>query len=85
MRRWFFALLFGFGGAAILVALSVWQVQRLEWKEGRIAAIEAQLAAEPRRLSEFAAPDRFAPVRAEGAFSGPTLDVLTSIKNVGPG
>ena len=34
-------------GTAILVSLGVWQVQRLQWKEGLLARLAANAAAEP--------------------------------------
>jgi surfeit locus 1 family protein len=39
-------------GLAILIGLGVWQLQRLEWKEGLIAQIEARTKAEPISLKE---------------------------------
>ncbi len=35
-----FLLVFGLGGASILVSLGVWQVQRLAWKEALLARID---------------------------------------------
>jgi surfeit locus 1 family protein len=35
------------GALAILVSLGTWQLQRKEWKEALIAAVEARLSAEP--------------------------------------
>ena len=49
-------------GLAILLSLGIWQVQRLAWKEGLIAAIDQALAAEPVSLAEALArsdPDLF--------------------------
>ena len=39
MRRTLFLLIVGLGGAAILIWLGVWQIQRLAWKEAIIADI----------------------------------------------
>ncbi|HRK43267.1 MAG TPA: SURF1 family cytochrome oxidase biogenesis protein, partial [Gemmobacter sp.] len=57
-------LLFGLIGAAILVALGTWQVQRLAWKQGVIAAAEAQMQAAPAPLpaTPDAEADRYRPV-----------------------
>ena len=46
------ALALGFGLVvfAILVMLGTWQVQRMHWKEGLLATIEARVHAEPRAL-----------------------------------
>jgi surfeit locus 1 family protein len=42
-------------GLAILVGLGVWQLQRLQWKEGLIADLSARLAAPPEPLPPPAA------------------------------
>ena len=39
MRRILGPLLIGILGTAVLIALGVWQVQRLAWKEGVLADI----------------------------------------------
>jgi surfeit locus 1 family protein len=39
--------LFALGGIAVLVGLGVWQLERLQWKEGLIATLTARLAAPP--------------------------------------
>lgn len=41
---------FALVGLAVLIGLGVWQLQRLEWKEGLIAEISARLAAPPEPL-----------------------------------
>jgi surfeit locus 1 family protein len=87
MNRALFLILIGLGGAAILLSLGVWQVQRLAWKEGVIAGIEARIAAEPVALPETPDPtdDAYLPVTATGRFAGDTLRVLVSQKTVGAG
>ena len=40
---------------AVLIGLGTWQVQRLHWKEGLIATIEARVASAPRPLAEIEA------------------------------
>jgi surfeit locus 1 family protein len=59
---------------AVLIGLGVWQLQRLEWKEGVIARIEARTERKPVPLSralelsnEFGDLS-YLPVRAEGRF-----------------
>ena len=47
MRRTLFLLIVGLGGAAILIWLGVWQIQRLAWKEAIIADINTRIAAAP--------------------------------------
>jgi len=40
-------LLFGLAGFVVLAALGLWQLQRMEWKQGAIAEIEARIGADP--------------------------------------
>lgn len=79
-RRMVAPLLFGLAGVAVLVALGVWQLQRLEWKTGLLTEIEARLAAAP--VAVPAAPDpetdRYLRVRAEGQIGDGELHVYTS-------
>jgi len=87
MRRLIVPLIFGFGGAALLVMLCVWQVQRLQWKQGVLAEISLRMEQDAGPLP--AAPsdetDRYAPVVVEGVFNGEALHVLTSQRQGGPG
>ena len=46
-RRMIFPLLLGIVGAAILISLGVWQLQRLAWKEAILADISARIMAPP--------------------------------------
>lgn len=87
MGRWVFLVLIGFGGAAILVSLGIWQVQRLAWKEAVIADINARIAAEPVPLPAAPEPERdaYLPVQVTGTFGGDFLRVLVSQKHVGAG
>lgn len=79
--------LLGLVGAGVLVALGVWQLQRLEWKEGLIARIEARLSAAPVAIPED--PDRgednFMRVRLEGRLGEGAAFRLTSKRPYGPG
>lgn len=87
MRRLAFFLTFGLGGAAILIGLGVWQVQRLAWKEGVIADIEARIAADPVPLPAVLDParDAYLPVAVTGLMGDAYIRVLVSQKNVGAG
>ncbi len=80
-------VLFGLIGAAILISLGVWQLQRLAWKEDVLAEIEARIAAEPVAVPDTPDEevDRFLPVAAEGLFVGEPLRVLVSVQGSGPG
>lgn len=82
-----YPLLFGLAGAAILVSLGVWQIQRLEWKAGVLAEIETRIAADPVALPQDPDPeaDQYLPVRVEGRFDDGALRVLVSRKRVGAG
>ena len=70
---WLVALVGGFAFVT-LVALGTWQVQRLSWKEGLLATIEARTHAEPVPLGEIEVLYRttgdveYMPVTATGAF-----------------
>jgi surfeit locus 1 family protein len=61
-------------GLALLIGLGVWQLQRLEWKEGIISRIEARTERKPMSLQQAIALTReggntaYYPVRAEGRF-----------------
>jgi surfeit locus 1 family protein len=68
IRRMIWPLVFGLGGVAILMSLGIWQVQRLAWKEGVLAEIEARIAATPEALPE--APTRSRALHAGGRRTG---------------
>lgn len=86
-KRMIFPLLLGLIGAAILIGLGIWQLQRLAWKEGVLAEIEARIQADPVALP--ATPnkdaDQYLPVEVQGSFTGEGLDVLVSRKQQGAG
>ncbi len=86
-RRMILPLLFGLFGAAILISLGVWQMQRLAWKEGILAQIEAKISADPVALPLLPTKeaDQYLPVTLTGTFTGEGLDVLVSRKEIGAG
>jgi surfeit locus 1 family protein len=86
-RQTIFALLLGLVGTGTLVSLGVWQLQRLEWKEGIIAAASEMIAAEPIPLPATPDPaqDRYRAVTVSGSFTGEEAHVLTSTREEGPG
>lgn len=59
---------------AILLALGTWQVQRMHWKEGLLATIEARIHADPKPLDDVlssgpaVADLEYTPVLLEGTF-----------------
>ena len=86
-RKMILPLLFGLIGAAILVALGTWQVQRLAWKQGILAQIDARIASAPVALPQGPAQDsdQYLPVTVTGSFTGEGIDVLVSRKEIGAG
>ncbi len=87
LRRIVVPALFGVIGVAILLALGFWQVQRLAWKQGLIAEIEARLAADPVPVPQSPDParDRLLRVEATGLIGAEELHVLSSLAPWGAG
>ncbi len=87
MNRALFLIVIGLGGAAILIALGIWQMQRLAWKEGVIADIDTRILAAPVALPDAPDPaaDAYLPVEVTGRLTGDTLRVLVSQKDLGAG
>jgi surfeit locus 1 family protein len=87
MRRTLFLLIIGLGGAAILISLGVWQVQRLAWKQAIIADINARITATPVTLPETVDPqtDAYLPIVADGVIENGEIHVLVSQKDIGAG
>jgi surfeit locus 1 family protein len=87
LRKMFFPILMGLAGCAVLVSLGIWQVQRMHWKAGVLAEIEAMIheAPVPLMASPDPAVDKFRPVVVDGQFSGEVIEVLFGIKGASPG
>lgn len=85
--RFLLALIFGIAGTAVLVSLGLWQLQRLEWKQGILDDIQARITAAPVALPADPDPqaDRFLPVRLSGSTGANEILVQSSLKLVGPG
>ena len=85
-KRIVMALLFGLVGAGVLIALGVWQVGRLAWKEAVLAEIAAGIAAEPVALpvAPEDARDRYLPVTVTGRVLEGEIVVLASLRQAGP-
>lgn len=87
MKRLLFPILIGLGGLVILLWLGAWQLQRLEWKEGILAQIDARMGQEavalPEQPSEEA--DEYRPVLLSGRVAGQELHVLVSGTAAGTG
>jgi len=87
MTRYLTPLLFGLAGTAVLVWLGLWQMDRLAWKQGVLAEIDARIAASPVGLPDTpdAERDKYLPVAVTGQFGDGALRVLVSQKRVGAG
>ena len=87
MRNALFLIIVGLGGAAILIALGTWQVQRLAWKQGVIADIETEFRAEAKSLPTLPNPEthKYLPVKAKGVVGNGMIRVLVSQKVFGAG
>ncbi len=85
-RRMIAPILIGLLGGAILLALGIWQLQRMQWKEGILARIAATISAPPVALPATPDPQRdaFLPVRVSGRL-GDGVRVLASTRDFGPG
>ena len=87
MRRTLFLIIIGAGGAAVLLWLGFWQIQRLNWKLGVINDINVRIAASPVDLPETpeSSADAYLPVTVTGTLGAQYLRVLVSQKDVGAG
>lgn len=87
MRRLIFPIVLGVAGIAVLLGLGKWQLDRLAWKEGVLAGIEARIAGQAVDLPLGEVTEEaheYAPVTVTGAFTGERLFVLTSTGDLGP-
>lgn len=80
MSRLIFPLLLGIIGCAMLLALGIWQVQRLSWKEVTLSAISARIGDAPTSLpaNPDQTVDKYLSVQAKGNLPAQELRVLTS-------
>lgn len=80
-------LMFGLIGAAILVWLGTWQLQRLAWKQSLLAEIDARMMAAPVALPDApdATADQYLPVAVTGVLDPAYIRVLVSQKQIGAG
>jgi surfeit locus 1 family protein len=87
LRKISFPLLMGVLGCAILIALAVWQVQRLSWKTEILDQIAATIIAPPVALPADPDPvaDKYLPVSTSGRIIGMPLSVLVSTADNGAG
>lgn len=80
-------LLIGLLGVVVLVGLGRWQMERLDWKEGLLAEIDARLMAAPVAFPDVPDPeqDNFLAVQVSGSLGARELQVLVSTKGQGAG
>jgi surfeit locus 1 family protein len=82
---------FSAASLALLIGLGVWQLQRLEWKQGLIAQIEARAQAEPVTLKEALTRARsgddisYLRVRVDGRFDNGKERYLYAVSDGTPG
>ena len=87
MKRLFFPLLLGIGGCAILIWLCLWQVQRLEWKEGILAEIDSRISGPAAPLDAVLSRDdpEWWLTEVSGAWQAvEPLRVLVTVEGIGP-
>lgn len=86
-KRMIVPLLFGLLGAAILMSLGKWQLDRLAWKQDILSQIDARIGDAPAALPDTPNPetDKYMPVTVTGTFEPRGLRVLASRKIIGPG
>ncbi len=87
MNRAVFFVVIGLVGAAILVGLGIWQIQRLAEKQDIISEINARIAGAPMAMPDNPDPDSdaYLPVTVTGKLDAAVLRILVSQKNIGPG
>ncbi len=85
--RFWLSGLFALLGLALLLGLGSWQIQRMGWKQGLLAEMDARLLSPPVALPASIEParDAFLAVRARGRFTGEDRLVMASRKGVGAG
>ena len=87
MQRLGFLAVIGGLGLAALVSLGIWQVQRLAWKEERLATIQARITAAPVPLPPAPSPDSdaYRAVALRGEIEEPELHVFWVTKEAETG
>lgn len=87
MHRLLFALIIGLTGTGVLLWLGTWQVERLAWKRGILAEIDARIGGVPVTLPDTPDPaaDKYLPVAITGTTGAEELFVLVSQKQIGAG
>ena len=87
LRRMIFPILMGIVGCAVLIWLGIWQVQRMQWKNGVLDQIAAMVVSDPVALptAPTEADDKYRPVLVDGRFTGAFVEVLAGEGGAVPG
>ncbi len=86
MRRYVFPVVLGLVGCAILISLGMWQLRRMEWKEGMLDQIQARINAPAVPLPAQVDPTmKYMPVEVSGTTTGDEIHVLSGNKELGGG
>ena len=87
LKKLIFPSILGLFGLIILLALGIWQVQRLAWKNALIEKILTSVSRPPITIvpDKIDSDSQYLAVRANGEFLTEELHVLHSIKPYGPG
>jgi surfeit locus 1 family protein len=86
MRRYLFPLILGIVGCTILIQLGLWQVDRLQWKQGLLDQIQQGIQGEPVPLPDQIDPSmKYLPVTVTGTTTGQEIDVLSQMQDEGAG
>ena len=87
MRKLLFPLIIGLGGIVVLLWLGFWQMDRLTWKQGVIAEIDARVRADAVPLPAMPNPedDNYLSVIMQGASTGEEIRFLDSGTAAGTG
>jgi surfeit locus 1 family protein len=86
-RRMIAPLAIGLVGTAILLSLGVWQLQRMAWKNGVLAEIEARISLPPVAIPEtpVEVDDEYLAVKVAGQFLPGEIHIFTSSLERGAG
>ena len=87
LKKLIFPSILGLFGLIILLALGIWQVQRLAWKNALIEKILTSVSRPPITIvpDKIDSDSQYLAVRANGEFLTEELHVLHSLKPYGPG
>ena len=87
MKNIVIPIIFGLGGVLVLVSLSYWQVQRLNWKQEILSDITYSLNSEPVELNDelLKKSNQYLPIKVSGKVSDKEVHVLISLKKRGAG